>query len=280
LASRLADLSLRDAHRLGRRLEGARKIRKPEARAAVLAEIETEVTGAEERMAARRSRVPEVRYPEQLPVRQKKVTIAEAIRDHQVVIVAGETGSGKTTQIPKICMELGRGVRGMIGHTQPRRIAARTVAERVAEELRTPLGEAVGWKVRFTDQVDPEGTFIKLMTDGILLAEIQTDRELRAYDTIIIDEAHERSLNIDFLLGYLAQLLPRRPDLKVVITSATIDPERFSRHFGDAPIVEVSGRTYPVEVRYRPLLETDSEAVEESRGDRDQTTAICDAVDE
>ncbi|MEV6616566.1 ATP-dependent RNA helicase HrpA [Streptomyces sp. NPDC051051] len=275
LAPRLAELSLRDAHRLGRRLEGARKIRKPEARAAVLAEIEAEVASAEERMGARRTRLPAVTYPEQLPVSQKKDVIAEAIRDHQVVIVAGETGSGKTTQIPKICLELGRGVRGMIGHTQPRRIAARTVAERVAEELRSPLGEAVGWKVRFTDQVNPDATFVKLMTDGILLAEIQTDRELRAYDTIIIDEAHERSLNIDFLLGYLAQLLPRRPDLKVVITSATIDPERFSRHFGDAPIVEVSGRTYPVEVRYRPLLEEESEDA-----DRDQITAICDAVEE
>ncbi|MFD4604073.1 ATP-dependent RNA helicase HrpA [Streptomyces sp. NPDC058464] len=275
LAPRLTELSLRDAHRLGRRLEGARKIRKPEARAAVLAEIEAEVARAEERMAGRRAVVPAVSYPEQLPVSQKKDEIAEAIRDHQVVIVAGETGSGKTTQIPKICLELGRGVRGMIGHTQPRRIAARTVAERVAEELRTPLGESVGWKVRFTDQVNPDATFIKLMTDGILLAEIQTDRELRAYDTIIIDEAHERSLNIDFLMGYLAQLLPRRPDLKVVITSATIDPERFSRHFGDAPIVEVSGRTYPVEVRYRPLLEEDSDD-----SDRDQITAICDAVEE
>ncbi|MFJ9834759.1 ATP-dependent RNA helicase HrpA [Streptomyces sp. NPDC101169] len=275
LAPRLTELSLRDAHRLGRRLEGARKIRKPEARAAVLAEIEGEVASAEARMDERRSRVPAVGYPEQLPVSQKKDEIAAAIRDHQVVIVAGETGSGKTTQIPKICLELGRGVRGMIGHTQPRRIAARTVAERVAEELRTPLGEAVGWKVRFTDQVNQDATFIKLMTDGILLAEIQTDRELRAYDTIIIDEAHERSLNIDFLLGYLAQLLPRRPDLKVVITSATIDPERFSRHFGDAPIVEVSGRTYPVEVRYRPLLEEDSDDA-----DRDQITAITDAVEE
>ncbi|MFJ8990106.1 ATP-dependent RNA helicase HrpA [Streptomyces sp. NPDC102279] len=275
LAPRLAELSLRDAQRLGRRLEGARKIRKPEARSAVIAEIEAEVTKGEARMAERRARVPAITYPEQLPVSQKKDVIADAIRDHQVVIVAGETGSGKTTQIPKICMELGRGVRGMIGHTQPRRIAARTVAERVADELDTPLGEAVGWKVRFTDQVNPDATFVKLMTDGILLAEIQTDRELRAYDTIIIDEAHERSLNIDFLLGYLAQLLPRRPDLKVVITSATIDPERFSRHFGDAPIVEVSGRTYPVEVRYRPLLEEDSEDT-----DRDQITAICDAVEE
>ncbi|MFF8937841.1 ATP-dependent RNA helicase HrpA [Streptomyces paradoxus] len=275
LAPRLTELSLCDAHRLGRRLEGARKIRKPEARAAVLAEIEAEVGRAEERMAGRRALVPEVTYPEQLPVSQKKDAIAEAIRDHQVVIVAGETGSGKTTQIPKICLELGRGVRGMIGHTQPRRIAARTVAERVAEELDTPLGGAVGWKVRFTDQVNPDATFVKLMTDGILLAEIQTDRELRAYDTIIIDEAHERSLNIDFLLGYLAQLLPKRPDLKVVITSATIDPERFSRHFGDAPIIEVSGRTYPVEVRYRPLLEEDGDD-----SDRDQITAITDAVEE
>ncbi|THA67703.1 ATP-dependent RNA helicase HrpA [Streptomyces sp. A0642] len=275
LQSQLAQLPLRDAHRLGRRLEGARRIRKPEAQQAVLDEIAAQATKAAGRLALRAGRMPALSYPEQLPVSQKKDEILEAIRDHQVVIVAGETGSGKTTQIPKICMELGRGVRGMIGHTQPRRIAARTVAERIAEELNTPLGEAVGWKVRFTDQVNPDATFVKLMTDGILLAEIQTDRELLAYDTIIIDEAHERSLNIDFLLGYLARLLPKRPDLKVVITSATIDPERFARHFGEAPIVEVSGRTYPVEVRYRPLLEEDSED-----SDRDQITAICDAVDE
>ncbi|MER8086509.1 ATP-dependent RNA helicase HrpA [Streptomyces sp. NPDC058316] len=275
LQNRFEQLSLRDAHRLGRRLEGARRIRKPEARQSVLDEIAAEAGKAAERLALRAGRLPAVSYPEQLPVSQKKDEILEAIRDHQVVIVAGETGSGKTTQIPKICMELGRGVRGMIGHTQPRRIAARTVAERVADELKTPLGEAVGWKVRFTDQVNPDATFVKLMTDGILLAEIQTDRELRAYDTIIIDEAHERSLNIDFLLGYLARLLPRRPDLKVVITSATIDPERFARHFGEAPIVEVSGRTYPVEVRYRPLLEEEGDDA-----DRDQITAICDAVDE
>ncbi|WP_371603279.1 ATP-dependent RNA helicase HrpA [Streptomyces sp. NBC_01220] len=275
LQSQLGQLSLRDAHRLGRRLEGARRIRKPEAQQAVLDEIAAQATKAAGRLALRAGRLPALSYPEQLPVSQKKDEILEAIRDHQVVIVAGETGSGKTTQIPKICMELGRGVRGMIGHTQPRRIAARTVAERIAEELNTPLGEAVGWKVRFTDQVNQDATFVKLMTDGILLAEIQTDRELLAYDTIIIDEAHERSLNIDFLLGYLARLLPKRPDLKVVITSATIDPERFARHFGEAPIVEVSGRTYPVEVRYRPLLEEDSED-----SDRDQITAICDAVDE
>ncbi|MGW7414963.1 ATP-dependent RNA helicase HrpA [Streptomyces sp. NPDC054863] len=275
LQATLAQSSLRDAHRLGRRLEGARRIRKPEARQAVLDEIAVEAEKSAARVAVRASRVPTITYPENLPVSQKKQDIADAIRDHQVVIVAGETGSGKTTQIPKICMELGRGVRGMIGHTQPRRIAARTVADRIADELDTPLGEAVGWKVRFTDQVNQEATIVKLMTDGILLAEIQTDRELRAYDTIIIDEAHERSLNIDFLLGYLAQLLPKRPDLKVVITSATIDPERFSRHFGDAPIVEVSGRTFPVEVRYRPLLEEEGDD-----SDRDQITAIADAVDE
>ncbi|WP_411088799.1 ATP-dependent RNA helicase HrpA [Streptomyces sp. 061-3] len=275
LQSQLGQLSLRDAHRLGRRLEGARRIRKPDAQQAVLDEIAAQAGKAAERLAGRAARVPALSYPEELPVSQKKDEILEAIRDHQVVIVAGETGSGKTTQIPKICMELGRGVRGMIGHTQPRRIAARTVAERVADELKTQLGEAVGWKVRFTDQVNPDATYLKLMTDGILLAEIQTDRELLAYDTIIIDEAHERSLNIDFLLGYLARLLPKRPDLKVVITSATIDPERFARHFGDAPIVEVSGRTYPVEVRYRPLLEEEGED-----SDRDQITAICDAVDE
>lgn len=278
LQSQLGQLPLRDAHRLGRRLEGARRIRKPEARQSVLDEISAEAGKAAERLAGHAARMPALSYPEQLPVSQKKDEILEAIRDHQVVIVAGETGSGKTTQIPKICMELGRGVRGMIGHTQPRRIAARTVAERVADELSTPLGEAVGWKVRFTDQVNPDATFVKLMTDGILLAEIQTDRELLAYDTIIIDEAHERSLNIDFLLGYLARLLPKRPDLKVVITSATIDPERFAQHFGEAPIVEVSGRTYPVEVRYRPLLEGADGDTEDS--DRDQITAICDAVDE
>ncbi|ADI08855.1 ATP-dependent helicase HrpA [Streptomyces bingchenggensis BCW-1] len=274
LLERLPELMLRDQQRLGRRLDGTRRIRKPEARAAVLGEIADDIERAELRVADRRAAVPAVTYPEELPVSQKKDDILAAVRDHQVVIVAGETGSGKTTQIPKICLELGRGVKGLIGHTQPRRIAARTVAERIAEELRSPLGESVGWKVRFTDQVSQD-THVKLMTDGILLAEIQADRELRQYDTIIIDEAHERSLNIDFLLGYLAQLLPRRPDLKVVITSATIDPERFSRHFGDAPIVEVSGRTYPVEVRYRPLLE---EGGEDS--DRDQITAICDAVDE
>nr|WP_095873712.1 ATP-dependent RNA helicase HrpA [Streptomyces sp. TLI_235] len=278
LAARLPELMLRDQQRIGRRLDGTRRVRSPEARQKIAEELAADVAKAELRVEQRRAAVPEIRYPQELPVSQKKDEILAAIRDHQVVIVAGETGSGKTTQIPKICLELGRGVKGLVGHTQPRRIAARTVAERVAEELATPLGEAVGWKVRFTDQVGQD-TLVKLMTDGILLAEIQTDRELRQYDTLIIDEAHERSLNIDFLLGYLKQLLPRRPDLKVVITSATIDPERFAAHFGDAPIVEVSGRTYPVEVRYRPIVEDGAEDEEIDR-DRDQVQAICDAVEE
>jgi ATP-dependent helicase HrpA len=228
---------------------------------------------ADERLLARRrAGVPAVSYPSALPITARKDEILAAVRDSQVVIVAGETGSGKTTQLPKICLELGRGVAGMIGHTQPRRLAARTVAERIAEELGTPLGGAVGYQVRFTDHVGP-GTLVKLMTDGILLAEIQRDRMLRQYDTLIVDEAHERSLNIDFILGYLKQLLPRRPDLKLIITSATIDPERFSRHFDGAPVIEVSGRTYPVEVRYQPLAA-------EGEADRDQIDAICDAVHE
>ncbi|MFC5662999.1 ATP-dependent RNA helicase HrpA [Kitasatospora misakiensis] len=281
LAARLPELTLRDQVRIGRRLEGARRVRKPEARAKIAAEIAADIEKAELLLERRRGAVPVIRYPAELPVSQKKDEILAAVRDHQVVIVAGETGSGKTTQIPKICLELGRGVRGLVGHTQPRRIAARTVAERVAEELDSPLGGAVGWKVRFTDQVGPD-TLVKLMTDGILLAEIQTDRELRQYDTLIIDEAHERSLNIDFLLGYLKQLLPRRPDLKVIITSATIDPERFARHFEDAPIVEVSGRTYPVEVRYRPIVDENDEDgdADEVDRDRDQIQAICDAAEE
>ena len=216
--------------------------------------------------AARRAAMAPISYPPELPVSQRRDEIAEAIRDNQVVIIAGETGSGKTTQIPKICLELGRGIAGQIGHTQPRRLAARTVAERIAAELGSPLGEAVGYKVRFTDR-SADDTLIKLMTDGILLTEMARDRQLRRYDTLIIDEAHERSLNIDFILGCLRQLLPARPDLKVIITSATIDPQRFSAAFGNAPIVEVSGRTYPVEVRYRP-----------SDDGADQAQAIVDAV--
>ncbi|MEU8357487.1 ATP-dependent RNA helicase HrpA [Nonomuraea sp. NPDC048882] len=268
LQSRLPDLMPRDQRRLRRRLDGMRRVRSRDTRDKIVAEILADVERAEQRLARRRAAVPTVTYPENLPVSQRKDDILAAIRDHQVVIIAGETGSGKTTQIPKICLELGRGVRGLIGHTQPRRIAARTVAERIAEELGTGLGEVVGYKVRFTDQAS-ERTLVKLMTDGILLAELQNDRMLDQYDTLIIDEAHERSLNIDFILGYVKQLLPKRPDLKVIITSATIDPERFSRHFDDAPIIEVSGRTYPVEVRYRPLADDD-----------DQTQGIVDACRE
>jgi ATP-dependent helicase HrpA len=242
---------------------------------------------AKQRAASRESALAAVAvsYPEELPVSQRRDDIAEAIKNHQVVIVAGETGSGKTTQLPKICLELGRGVTGQIGHTQPRRIAARTVAERIAEELGTQLGDVVGYKVRFTDK-SGDATAVKLMTDGILLAEIGNDRNLTRYDTLIIDEAHERSLNIDFILGYLSQLLPRRPDLKVIITSATIDPERFAEHFKDprtqtpAPIIEVSGRTYPVEVRYRPINDKPGGQERGTEEDRDQVTAITDAIGE
>lgn len=273
LSAQLGELMLRDQQRLQRRLQGARKIKNPDAQLAVAAELESDITAALQKVQSRAASCPKVTYPENLPVSQKKQDILQAIRDHQVVIVAGETGSGKTTQLPKICLELGRGVKGLIGHTQPRRLAARTVANRIADELETALGGSVGYKVRFNDQVG-ENTLVKLMTDGILLAEIQQDRLLMQYDTLIIDEAHERSLNIDFILGYLRELLPKRPDLKVIITSATIDPQRFSRHFNNAPIIEVSGRTYPVEVRYRPVVDDADDT------DRDQLQAIFDAVDE
>ena len=225
-------------------------------------------------------------YPPELPVVERRDDIAAAIREHQVVIVAGETGSGKTTQLPKICLELGRGIEGTIGHTQPRRIAARSVAERLSEELGVELGTSVGYQVRFTDR-STRDPLIKVMTDGILLAELQRDRDLRRYDTLIIDEAHERSLNIDFILGYLKQLLPRRPDLKVIITSATIDVERFAAHFADAggrpaPVVEVTGRSFPVEVRYRPLTRPGTPAKEGTPRDVeiDQVTGVCEAVEE
>ncbi|MDT0274762.1 ATP-dependent RNA helicase HrpA [Blastococcus goldschmidtiae] len=274
--ARLPALTLADEHRLRRRLDGLRKTRDPAARERQRERIAADIEAAEERIARRRAAVPAISYPEDLPVSARRDDIAAALRDAQVVVVAGETGSGKTTQLPKIALELGRGVRGRIGHTQPRRIAARSVAERIAEELDTPLGEAVGYKMRFNDQVG-DATLVKLMTDGVLLAEIQRDRLLRQYDTIILDEAHERSLNIDFLLGYLAQILPRRPDLKLVITSATIDVERVAAHFAGAPIVEVSGRTYPVQVRYRPVVDPDDPEADE---DRDQVSAILDAVDE
>ncbi|MGZ9075923.1 MAG: DEAD/DEAH box helicase, partial [Burkholderiaceae bacterium] len=230
--------------------------------------------------ARRRAPLRVIKFPEDLPVSGAREAIARAIESHQVVVVSGETGSGKTTQLPKICLALGRGSDRLIGHTQPRRIAASSIARRIAAELGSPLGEVVGYKVRFTDHTRP-GASIKLMTDGILLAETQGDPLLRAYDTLIIDEAHERSLNIDFLLGYIKQLLPRRPDLKVIITSATIDADRFANHFsavsGAAPVIEVSGRLYPVEVRYRPLVDADRA---DDVDDRTLMEAIVDAVDE
>src|SRR3569623_25105 len=239
---------LRDRPRLRRRVAALRGDSPAPAAVATLAQ---DIAASKARCERRRAALPLPTFPEDLPVSQKRDDIARAIAAHQVVIVSGETGSGKTTQLPKICLSLGRGVAGLIGHTQPRRIAARTLAARIAEELHTPLGAVAGYQVRFSDHVG-ENAYIKVMTAGILLAEIQSDRYLTQYDTLIIDEAHERSLNFDFLLGYLQQLLPIRPDLKVIITSATIDPDRFAKHFEGAPIIEVSGRTYPVEMRYRP----------------------------
>ena len=309
LRARLPELMLRDQRQLARRVDRAASLQDPAARDRALAGLTDQLAAADQRIDARRRIVPVVTYPAELPVSQRKAELAAAIRDHQVVIIAGETGSGKTTQLPKICLELGRGIRGQIGHTQPRRIAARTVADRIAAELKTELGTVVGYKVRFADTASDD-VLVKVMTDGILLTELQRDRQLLRYDTLIIDEAHERSLNIDFILGYLKQLLPRRPDLKVIITSATIDPERFSRHFAGSstadgadgagraigndgqasdsagvPIIEVSGRTYPVEVRYRPLTDPvrDPERdIGRSPGaePRDQVQAITDAVAE
>ncbi|WP_344703102.1 ATP-dependent RNA helicase HrpA [Halomonas cibimaris] len=257
-------LVLKDSQRLERRLAGLeRRLREGKPVDRGLNEIRREVERAGRIINARRGQQVSLDYPPELPVVERREDILKALDEHQVVIVAGETGSGKTTQLPKLCLELGRGRRGLVGHTQPRRLAARSVATRLAEELDTPLGEQVGYQVRFTDQ-SRDTTLVKLMTDGILLAETRNDPLLLRYDTIIIDEAHERSLNIDFLLGYLKRLLPKRPDLKVIITSATIDVERFAAHFGTekapAPVVEVTGRTYPVEVRYRPLVrEADDE---------------------
>lgn len=239
-----------------------------------LAELITAMEASHARLLERRARLPLPVFDDALPVNQRREDIAALIRAHQVVVVCGETGSGKTTQLPKICLELGYGAAGLIGHTQPRRIAARSVAARIADELGAGAAAAVGYKVRFSDRTGPDAA-IKLMTDGILLAETQGDPLLSAYEVLIVDEAHERSLNIDFLLGYLKRLLPRRPDLKLVITSATIDPQRFARHFDDAPVIEVSGRTYPVEQRWRPLIGEDEDA-----RDRDLQQAILDAVDE
>ncbi|HEX6255596.1 MAG TPA: ATP-dependent RNA helicase HrpA, partial [Euzebyales bacterium] len=279
LRARLPQLTLRDERRLRRRLDRVRR-RDGEARAEALAAVAGEIDRAEQHVARRRAAVPSVTYPPELPISARIDDLTAAIRDHQVVIVAGETGSGKTTQLPKVCLELGRGVRGMIGHTQPRRIAARTVADRIADELGVEVGGPVGYEFRFNRRIGDQ-TLVSVMTDGILLASIQSDPALATYDTLIIDEAHERSLTIDFLIGYVAQLLPRRPDLKVIVTSATIDPERFSRHFDDAPIVEVSGRMYPVEVRYRPLDEPPADDSDDDAWvERDQTEAIADAVTE
>lgn len=273
LFAALDNVTIAEARSFRRRLS---KARAPKA----LREIGQDVQAAADRLALVDAAVPPLTYPDSLPVSGRKDDIAAAIEENQVVIIAGETGSGKTTQIPKICLDIGRGRRGLIGHTQPRRIAARTVAERIASELDQDIGESVGYAIRFDDQVS-DTTAVKLMTDGILLAEMQRDRFLNKYDTIIIDEAHERSLNIDFLLGYLKRLLPKRPDLKVIITSATIDPESFAEHFAQpdgtpAPIIEVSGRTYPVEIRYRPLeFEAGGKLV-----DQDPLDGLTEAIEE
>jgi ATP-dependent helicase HrpA len=274
LAPLIAECLSRDRPALERELARLNKrlaTGKPADRMA--AELQRRIETSHAARDVRRASLPKPRFPEDLPVSEHREEIAKRIADNPVVVICGETGSGKTTQLPKICLELGRGVDGFIGHTQPRRIAARSVAARIAEELDSRIGEAVGFKVRFSDHTRPE-SFVKLMTDGILLAELRADPELRAYDTLIIDEAHERSLNVDFLLGYLRQLLPRRPDLKLIITSATLDPERIAGHFDDAPVYEVPGRTWPVEVRYRPVQDEDSQS------DRDLNTAIVEAVDE
>ncbi|GAB4262103.1 MAG: ATP-dependent RNA helicase HrpA [Methylomicrobium sp.] len=274
LADRLPECLNQDRHRLKRQLDRLRHdLKNGKASADKIAALSGRIEKSVALFAKRRASIPTLSFPD-LPVSGKKDEIAELIRNHQVVIVCGETGSGKTTQLPKICLSIGRGAGGFIGHTQPRRIAARTVADRIAEELGEPVGKSVGYKVRFHDKTHPE-SLVKLMTDGILLAETQNDPYLNQYDTIIIDEAHERSLNIDFLLGYMKWLLPKRPDLKLIVTSATIDPERFSKHFGNAPIIEVSGRTYPVEIRYRPIVQE-----EDDDTSADFQQGILDAVDE
>ena len=238
---------LSDVHRLRRSLKKLNKGKDRDKLEQLGGEIEQSIAIAKKR----KQNVPVISYPDDLPIAQKKTLIKETILQHQVTILCGETGSGKTTQLPKICLDIGLGIRGKIGHTQPRRLAARAVSQRIAEELNTELGNEVGYKVRFSDLSD-NSSYIKLMTDGILLAECNHDPYLNQYDTIIVDEAHERSLNIDFLLGYLKRLIKKRKDLKIIITSATIDPDRFSKHFNDAPIINVTGRTYPVEVLYRP----------------------------
>lgn len=275
LLNNLDHAMIADRHRLRRQLHELRK-RPDEAR---LAQWVEKAQASFAQVQARQQSVPTIRYDDSLPIAAKRDEIKKALAEHQVLVIAGETGSGKTTQLPKICLELGRGSHGLIAHTQPRRIAARSVATRVAEELGTPLGALVGYQVRFEDQSD-SNTLVKLMTDGILLAETQHDRFLERYDTIIVDEAHERSLNIDFLLGYLKTLLHRRPDLKLIITSATIDLERFSKHFDNAPIIEVSGRTYPVETWYRPLTSEQDEEGNRIEDDLTVDQAILATLDE
>ena len=275
LLQNLDHAMIADRHRLRRQLHELRK-RPDEAK---LAQWVEKVQASCAQVTARQNSVPVIRYDDSLPIAAKRDEIKKALAEHQVLVIAGETGSGKTTQLPKICLELGRGSHGLIAHTQPRRIAARSVAARVAEELATPLGGLVGYQVRFEDQSDAN-TLVKLMTDGILLAETQHDRFLERYDTIIVDEAHERSLNIDFLLGYLKTLLHRRPDLKLIITSATIDLERFSKHFDGAPIIEVSGRTYPVDTWYRPLTSEQDEEGNQIEDDLTVDQAILATLDE
>ncbi len=273
LTSQLGQCMLADQFSLRKRLNGLRRrLKEQKPLEPALLKTSEAIEASMALKAHRLQNLPIPEYPEDLPISQRRAEIKKAIAENQVVIVAGETGSGKTTQLPKICLELGRGVNGYIGHTQPRRLAARSLATRIAEELKSEVGKVVGFKVRFSDHTQPD-SYLKIMTDGILLAEMQQDRYLNQYDTIIIDEAHERSLNIDFLLGYLKQLLIKRPDLKIIITSATIDTERFSKHFNDAPVVEVSGRNYPVEMRYRPLYESEEQGVDIVQG-------IVDAVAE
>jgi ATP-dependent RNA helicase HrpA len=275
LDDRLNQTMLRDRHTLRRRLRGIQRSHDQGRDVShALTQVAADIDRSLRRRQQRQRDLPKPTYPDPLPVVERREEIKQAIANNQVIVLTGETGSGKTTQLPKICLELCRGVAGLIGHTQPRRIAARSVAKRIAQELDSPLGHAVGYKVRFSDQLSDQ-TCIKLMTDGILLAETQSDPYLEHYDTIIIDEAHERSLNIDFLLGYLKQLLPKRPELKLIITSATIDPQRFSKHFNNAPMLTVSGRTYPVELRYRPLQSEDPE-----EEDMQMEDAILAAVDE
>jgi ATP-dependent helicase HrpA len=260
IIQKINDCKISDQFKFKRRLDRIRSDDQLDA----LNQLQIEISKSSENVEAKRKLNVGIHYPD-LPISNRREEVANKIKENQVIILAGETGSGKTTQLPKICLELGYGCKGLIGHTQPRRLAARAVADRIAEELNTTLGERVGYQIRFHEQVG-EDTQIKLMTDGILLAETQHDKYLEKYDVLIIDEAHERSLNIDFLLGYISRILPKRPDLKVIITSATIDLERFSKHFNNAPIIEVSGRVYPVEVLYRPLEDSENNSIDMYQG--------------